>query len=444
MKVEILSLLVTSFLRHLMQEVTQYSKIWRYDYNQSKSGVEVFGESRVQHNREKRARHWEIDGNVVTELDEYKNLGVVKNYTSSSRLNISEAIEKTRKKAGMLLSGCTDRRKTNPTFYIKLWHKVCLPTLLYGAELWTLNSSLLADLERCQVWILKKVLHFPKFAHNLFVLKVCNMHSIQSEIDCRKFLFFARLILKEHGNLVSELFKFRVKSYFVDTPCSTGFIKEVMQLLSKYDLSHHFIDWYHTVFLPCSEWKQTVKICIKSIKENVYWTEFAISHESVSKNVSAFEGVTFETFLSITSEYPDLVPKRNLQLRLIRNLGLLSGIPWLRIKSEDKCLLCRIEKEDMIHFALRCRYFFNDWKSFWYRLRQVILASSDGDAQTFLLFVKNLDNSSRIRLLTGCLKIPFNIDLRQKVEKFIAVSVRKNYRIRRTRITRLGVTPGSK
>ena len=40
-----------SFLRYLMQKVTQYSKIWRYDYNQSKSGVVVFGESRVQHYR---------------------------------------------------------------------------------------------------------------------------------------------------------------------------------------------------------------------------------------------------------------------------------------------------------------------------------------------------------------------------------------------------------
>ena len=80
-----------------MQKVTQYPKIWRYDYNQFKSGVVVFGESRVQHYREKLTRHWELDGNVVTELDEYKNLGVVKNYTSSSRLDISEAIEKTKK-----------------------------------------------------------------------------------------------------------------------------------------------------------------------------------------------------------------------------------------------------------------------------------------------------------------------------------------------------------
>ena len=94
----------------------------------------------------------------------------------------------------------------------------------------TLNSSLLADfIERCQVWFLKKVVHFPKFPHNLLVLKICNMRSIQSEIDSKKVLFFTRLILKEHGNLASELFKCRVESYFVDTPCSIGFIKEVVQ-----------------------------------------------------------------------------------------------------------------------------------------------------------------------------------------------------------------------
>ena len=74
----------------------------------------VFGESRAQRYCEKQARHWELDGNAVTELNEYKNLGVVKNYATSSRLDISEAIEKARTKAGMLLNVCIDCRKTNP------------------------------------------------------------------------------------------------------------------------------------------------------------------------------------------------------------------------------------------------------------------------------------------------------------------------------------------
>ena len=125
----------------------------------------------------------------------------------------------------------------------------------------------------------------------------------------------------------------------------------------------------------------------------------------VTLSISGLRVINYERgpgrFFSV---YLTWSPRRNVQLRLTGNLGLQSGILWLRIKSEDKCLLCSIENEDIIHFvslrcryiihfvSLRCRYFFNDWKSFWYRLRQVVLASSDGDAQTFLLFVKNLDN----------------------------------------------------
>ena len=60
--------------------------------------------------REKQARHWKLDGNVVTELDEYKTSGMVNNYASSSRQDIFEAIEKTRRKVGMLPNGCIDRR----------------------------------------------------------------------------------------------------------------------------------------------------------------------------------------------------------------------------------------------------------------------------------------------------------------------------------------------
>ena len=117
------------------------------------------------------------------------------------------------------------------------------------------------------------------------------------------------------------------------------FINEVVYLLNKYDLPHHFIDWYHTGgFMPYKEWKQTIKKRIKS-KENGYWTDFAISDESISKNVSVFADIVFETFWSITSEDADMVPKRNLQLRLLGNLGLQLGISLLRIKSEDKCLL---------------------------------------------------------------------------------------------------------
>ena len=95
-------------------------------------------------------RDWVLGNDSVDELYEYKNLGVVRNYIGSFSSNADENIDKTRKKSGIIFSSNFDRRKVSPLIYIKFWRQACLPTLLYGAELFTLTPSLLTKLERCQ------------------------------------------------------------------------------------------------------------------------------------------------------------------------------------------------------------------------------------------------------------------------------------------------------
>ena len=83
---------------------------------------------------------WVLGNDSVDELYEYKNLGVVKNYIGSFFSNVDENIDKTRKKADIILSLNFDRRKVNPLNYIKFWRQA----LLYGTELFTLTPSLLS------------------------------------------------------------------------------------------------------------------------------------------------------------------------------------------------------------------------------------------------------------------------------------------------------------
>ena len=112
----------------------------------------TFGETKAVHYQSMKTREWILGGNTVDELYEYKNLGVLKNYISSFSSNVDDNIEKTRNKAGMILSSHLDRRKVNPLIYVKFWRQACLPSLLFGAELFTLTPGLLLKLERCQSW----------------------------------------------------------------------------------------------------------------------------------------------------------------------------------------------------------------------------------------------------------------------------------------------------
>ena len=92
----------------------------------------------------------------------------------------------------MILSGCTDRKNTNPLIYIKLRKQACLPTLLFGSELWILSQTQVLQLERCQRWFLRKVFHLPKFCDSIILAKISGLWSVESAVNYRKLLFFAR------------------------------------------------------------------------------------------------------------------------------------------------------------------------------------------------------------------------------------------------------------
>ena len=230
-----------SFLTTFMNICHEYSLTWRYEFNHSKSGIVTFGETKTVHHASMNEREWRLGDDIVQELYEYKNLGVLKNYIGSFSSNVRDNIEKTRKKAGMIFSSSFDRRKTNPLIFVKFWRQACLPSLLFGSELFSLTPSLLLKLERCQLWFLKNIFYLPSFAHSTLVLKISGLNSIESEIDVKRLLFLGRLITQPKTSVaVRTLFQSRTESFFDVNITSIGVVSCICEALQKYDLFDHF------------------------------------------------------------------------------------------------------------------------------------------------------------------------------------------------------------
>ena len=104
---------------------------------------------------------------TVDERYEYKNLGVVKNYVGSFSSNVEDNIDKTRKKAGMIFASGFDRRKVNPFVYIKFWRQACLPSLLYGVELFTVTPTSLRNVKDGNCGFLKTSFSFLNLPLNI-------------------------------------------------------------------------------------------------------------------------------------------------------------------------------------------------------------------------------------------------------------------------------------
>ena len=126
----------------------KYGIKWRYEFNDSKSGIVTFVESKPQHFESMKNRVWLLrDTTVDDELHEYKNLGVLKNYVGSFSSNFEDNIYRTCQNVGLIFASIFGRCKVNLVVWMKLRKQACLPSLLFGTELWTLTPTLLLKLE---------------------------------------------------------------------------------------------------------------------------------------------------------------------------------------------------------------------------------------------------------------------------------------------------------
>ena len=88
-----LSVLHPSFLQALMKVCDNYSLLWRYDSNNSKSGVVVYCEANSVHFNEIKECCWLPCDNTVDKHYKYQNLGLFKNYCGSFSTNFDERLQ---------------------------------------------------------------------------------------------------------------------------------------------------------------------------------------------------------------------------------------------------------------------------------------------------------------------------------------------------------------
>ena len=335
----------------------------------------------------------------------------------------------------MIQSMGFDRKKVNPLIYIKLWKQTCLPSLVFGSELWSLTKTDIACLERCQNWFIRKVFHLSKFSSHLLLLKISGLISVENEIVKRKLFFFARMALSTSDTVLCKLFQARVRSLLTIQNNSFGFIKHVVFFMHKYSLSDYVDNWTRNRIFPSYfDWKRIVKSRIVAHENNAS-TEYASVHQDIEILDKTFSCMTNNEFWEIVDRISDLAFKRNLQMRLMGNFGLQYGAPWLRKSGNSTCLLCKDGNvEDISHFLFACPKLEGEQATFWYILKEKVSNSDCLEKNTLLHFIENLDKPTTTRLLLGGLSLPFDSRIADFLNKFVAVSIRKIYRIRQNMI----------
>ena len=191
----------------------------------------------------------------------------------------------------------------------------------------------------------------------------------------------------------------------------TLFLWEFCQVyaLHKYGLFSYFDSWFSdSVFPTYSQWKSIVKTKIRQLEENT-WKNFVIAHPSHKLVETCLDLVSPQIFWSISNQYPELVTRLHVQIRLMGNFGFSACVPWTVRADESLCFVCKEAKDDLYHFLFDCSYFRKSFDSLWPNLDVKASNCSPTDGTQISTFIENLDQDSKFLLLLGCLPLPFDL-----------------------------------
>ena len=144
-----------------------------------------------------------------------------------------------------------------------------------------------------------------------------------------------------------------------------GFLGEILHSLETCNLMPYLHLWHRVLIFPSyRKWKQIVNS--RTFKhERAYFLAVSEEKPVVKLTLTVFANYSPSNFWSLTWNNPDLVPKIRTQIRLLVNVGLRGGVPWLQGTSDIICPLWKVEPEDNFHFMLRCNIMKPEWDKFW-------------------------------------------------------------------------------
>ena len=172
--------------------------------------------------------------------------------------------------------------------------------------------------------------------------------------------------------------------------------------------------------------------------EEYAWLSFVSDNPNFQIARSCLANLSPEKFLAITAEYPDLVCRLHVQIRMMGWLGLNGGIPWLLNTDGALCFVCKSDIETLNHFLFNnCPAFRQNFEILWSSLNHKIKNCNPVDADNIIQFILNLDKSSKTMLLIGCLPLSLDSLTVSVIIRSIASALSKIYKIRKNKLREL-------
>ena len=202
---------------------------------------------------------WKLGNEIIKGTDCYKYLGDHVNRKGTNNENINERIEKMKTSTRSIISYGTSStmRNLKSTMLIELHETISIPSLLNNSESWLLTTTNTQELERIEVWALKRILNLPPKTPNAAIRYETGTLFVEVRIDQRQFTYLHKVLQRPEEHWTRHML-------ITLNEIGIGWASEINRKLREYDLES---DWTKIAQRSTGEWKNEVKKAIEKMNQ---------------------------------------------------------------------------------------------------------------------------------------------------------------------------------
>ena len=114
-----------------------------------------------------------------------------------------------------------------------------------------------------------------------------------------------------------------------------------------------------------------MKTKVRNFEDNAR-ADYCLNHPGMHIGQACLKNVTLYQFWCLADNYPDLVSRMHIQIRLMGNFAFNGGELWHVGTNGFLCFICKEGTEDVTHFLLDCPFFKENVDSVWFNIKDRI------------------------------------------------------------------------
>lgn len=241
----------------------RYSCKWRYEFSIKKTFALVFGRDQ-QHQIQV-----QINGQPLQVVNFHLHVGVPL-YTSKAAetVVVAERIQSCRRKYYMIEGATGPDNSMSPLTLSRVYQAVCIPALIYGAEVWSPSESSLREMEKMHTKLGRRIQGLPPSASEPVSYSTLGWLSIEGLFDLAKLLWILRLLSLPHTSPYYQIavWVFNLSRFSVVRP--TGPFATVYSVCERYGLTTDLQNMMDTADLPSrATWKRRCRNAVRDLQD---------------------------------------------------------------------------------------------------------------------------------------------------------------------------------